>query len=552
VAAAILLLMVVAGYYLFRSGPVLDPSKASIGVIPFRNNTGDASMNHYGVGIASEVSTQLGLTKQFDFISSLQATIQYQQSDKSPETIGQELGVTHILTGMYQTAGDNIQVLVELVDVSGKVIWSIPYKTKYNDIFDVQANIAKRVMDKFAVKNVGETPIATPNLEAYAHTMKGYEITMKSNLPEDRMKAITEYQQAIALDSSFIEPWWGIIEEYCYYYWNRNEEMNLTLEMIQPYMQYVQENFPDNWKKKSVMGTYEYWALAHYQKGLDLFQEALQEAPQDGGIHSMAAAILRRQLKLSEALDHISVSLKQNPGGVIFWNELVALMQVNGDYDNAIKAASTIYNLNESLDGNLYRLRLWDGSLDQLPEAVKERRRHTFLADQLLQARDIQGLLSLMDSTPDSLLAKRIRMYYRVIGNYLLKRDDQVRKLGAEYLKLDDGNLNRKSEVLAILGKEEEFRATFFLPLGRSMEEDLTLQWSLESEMLNFQILSGNYPDAVQRLKQINEHFPQVGDYGWLNLPIYDRIKKEHPAFAEAVSQLKLPPRIMDSKIIKM
>jgi hypothetical protein len=106
--------------------------------------------------------------------------------------------------------------------------------------------------------------------------------------------------------------------------------------------------------------------------------------------------------------------------------------------------------------------------------------------------------------------------------------------------------------VLAILGKEEEFRATFFLPLGRSMEEDLTLQWSLESELLNYEILSGKYPEAVQRMKQINEHFPQVGDYGWLNLPIYDRIRKDYPAFVEAVSQLKLPPRIMDSKIIKM
>ncbi len=552
VAAAILLLMVVAGYYMFRSGPVLDPSKASIAVIPFRNNTGDASMNHYGVGIASEVSTQLGLTKQFDFISSLQATIQYQQSDKSPETIGQELGVTHILTGMYQTAGDNIQVLVELVDVSGKVIWSIPYKTRYNDIFDVQASIAKRVMDKFAVKNVGETPIGTPNLEAYAHYMKGLDLALKSNRPDDRMKAIAEYQQAIALDSSFIEPWWGIVEEYCYYYFNRGEDVKLTLEMIQPYMDYVKDNFPDNWKKKSVMGTYEYWALGHYQKGLDLFLEAIQEAPQEAGNQSMVAAIYRRQLKLDKALDHISVSLKQNPSGVIYWNELVALTTLNGDYDNALKAASMMYSLNESLDGNLYRFRLWGGSLDQLPEGVKKRNRFEFSCDMLLQKRDFKGLFSFLElNRPDSVVTTQMWFYYGVVGNYLLKRDDQVRKLGAEYLKLEDGNSEHRFIVLAILGREQDHKTLLGIR-KRNLDEDLTEQWYMESGLIEYSILSGNYPEAVERLKQINAHFPQVGNYGWLNLPIYDRIKKEHPAFVEAVSQLKLPPRIMDSKIIKM
>ncbi len=552
IAAAVLLLVVVVGYYLFRSGPALDPSRASIGVIPFRNNTGDASMNHYGVGIASEVSTQLGLTKQFDFISSLQATIQYQQSDKSPETIGQELGVTHILTGMYQTAGYNIQVMVELVDVNGKVIWSIPYKTRYNDIFDVQASIAKRVMDKFAVKNVAETSVSTPNLEAYAHYMKGLDIALKSNRPEDRMKAIAEYQQAIALDSSFIEPWWGIVEEYCYYYFHYGEEAKLTLQMVEPYMDYVKENFPDDWKKKSVMGTYEYWALAHFQKGLDLFLEALQDAPQEGGNHSMAAAIYRRQLKLDRALYHISVSLKQNPGGVIYWNELVGLTSINGDYDNAMKAASMIYSLNESLDSHLYRLRLWDGSLDQLPEPIKERHRFEFSCDMLLLKRDFKGLLSFLEtSRPDSALPAHIRLYYGVVGNYLLKRDDRVRKLGAEYLALKDWQPQHKWIVLAILGKEVDFNAQFD-GQERNVAEDLTEQWGLEREWLNYHIFSGDYPEAIKRLKQVNEHFPQVGDYGWLNLPIYDRIKKDYPAFAEAVSQLKLPPRIMDSKIIKM
>jgi TolB-like protein len=506
-------------------------------------------MSHYGVGIASEVSTQLGLTKQFEFISSLQATIQYQQSDKSPEEIGRDLGVTYILSGMYQTAGSNMQVLVELMDAEGKVVWSIPYKTRYTDIFEVQQNIATRVKKKFAIKEVSETAINAPNLEAYAHLIKGLEIVLKSNRPEDRMKAIDEYQQAIALDSGFIEPWWGIIEEYCYYYWNRGPTEDITLEMIQPYMEYVEQKFPDSWEKKAVKATYEYWALGHYQKALDIFLEVIHEAPQDGGIRSMAAAIYRRQLNLPEALKHLSVALKQNPAAVIYWNELVALSQISGDYDRAIQAAETIYRLNASLSGNLYRLRQWTGTLDELPQQVKQARRYryTFLADKYLQDRDLDGLLRFADA-PDTAFHEERRIYYKVIGNYLLKRDDKARKLGAQYLALKGALPSRKADVLAIMGNETEFRKNFEQP-GWNLEEDLSLQWNMEAEKLSFQALSGKYEEAAKALKEINRNFPQVGDYGWLNLPIFDRIKKEYPPFVTALEDLAMPPRLADSVV---
>lgn len=542
-AAAAVLILTIAGYYVFNGrDTALDASKASIAVIPFRNNTGDPAMSHYGVGIASEVSTQLGLTKQFDFISSLQATIQYQQSDKSPAEIGSDLGVTHILTGMYQTAGDHMQVMVELMDASGKVIWSLPYKTRYTDIFEVQRTIAKRVKDKFDIQGADEQPVKAPNLEAYAHCIKGLEIVLKSNRPEDRMKAVAEYQQAIALDSSFIEPWWGIIEEYCYYYWNRGPTADLTLEMIEPYMTYVQEKFPDSWKKKAVMATYEYWALANYQKALDLFLEVIEEVPQDGGVRSMASAIYRRQLKLEESYEHLKVSLKQSPAGVIFWVELVALSQMNGDYETAIQAASTIYNLNETLSGNLYRLRQWTGTLEELPPALKKRK--VYVADRLLEQRKLPEFMKFIEAAPDSLYRPPVRLYYRILGNYLLRRDDQVKKLGSQYLVMDDNNLVRKLEVLGMLGREVEFRQLLEQP-GRNLEEDLSLQWSIDGDILTYLILSGNYAEATAALKAINQEYPQVGDYSWLNLPIYDRIKTEYPEFNEALAQLKMPPRVV-------
>jgi TolB-like protein len=551
VAAVAVVVLLAAAYAILPRAVGMDASQVSLGVIPFRNNTGDAGMSHYGVGIASEVATQLGLTKQFDFISSLQATIRYQQSDKSPMEIGQELGVTHILTGMYQTAGDNIQVSVQLVDASsGKMIWSLPYKTRYNDIFEVQGNIARRVMEKFSVKEGPEVMLKTPNLEAYAHMMKGFEIVLKSNRPEDRMKAVAEYQQAIALDSSFIEPWAGIIEEYCYYYWNRGPESKLTLEMIQAYMDYVDNHFPDDWKKNAVKGTYEYWALAHYQKGLDYFLEALNVAPTNGGIHSTVAAIYRRQLKLPEALEHISVSLKENPSAVIYWNELVPLFQLNGDYENAIKAANTVYQFNTALMGNLYRLRIWTNSLSALPDEMKKRVKF-YEPDSLLMARNFEGLQSWVIRTQKDPWAMEVAPFYLAAVYHVQGKDSEAEKQARAYMESKDRSPERRATMLALLGWEKEFKEEL-QQVGKNLEEDLSLQWDKQTDWIMYSVMRKDYEKATQLLIELNASFPQVGDYSWLALPTYDRAKREYPPFAEAVKNLKLPPKLNTSSIIGM
>lgn len=553
VAATAVVLILAAAYALMPRGVSVgvDASQVSLGVIPFRNNTGDAGMSHYGVGIASEVATQLGLTKQFDFISSLQATIQYQQSDKSPMEIGQELGVTHILTGMYQTAGENMQVSVQLVDAnSGKMVWSLPYKTRYSDIFEVQGSIARRVMEKFSVKDSPEVTVNAPNLEAYAHMIKGYEMVIKSNLPEDRMKAIAEFQQAIALDSSFIEPWAGIIEEYCYYYWNRGPQADVTLEMIQPYRDYVEKNFPDDWKKRAVNGTYEYWALAHYQKGLDHFLDALKDAPSNGGIHSMVAAIYRRKLQLPEALEHLSISLKESPAAVIFWSELVAIFQMNGDYENAIKAATTVYQLNPTLMGNIYRLRVLTNSLGECPAALKKNMRF-YERDNLMLARNFEGLKAWIRKTQNDTVSAMAAPYYLAISNHVQGKDAEAERYARTYLAGKEDNFDRRMTVLGILGKEGEFREAL-KQIGRSLEEDLGLQWDQQTDLILYSVMRREFEEATRMLTDLNAAFPQVGDYAWLSLPFYDRAKREYPPFAEAVKNLKLPPKLNTSSIIRM
>ena len=94
--------------------------------------------NPYGVGMATEVRTLLTTTKNFEFISSIQATLSYATSPKTPDQIGRELGVDYVLTGLYQIAGDQIKIQVELFDTkTTDAVWAISVESMLNDILNL-------------------------------------------------------------------------------------------------------------------------------------------------------------------------------------------------------------------------------------------------------------------------------------------------------------------------------------------------------------------------------------------------------------------------------
>jgi hypothetical protein len=70
---------------------------------------------------------------------------------------------------------------------------------------------------------------------------------------------------------------------------------------------------------------------------------------------------------------------------------------------------------------------------------------------------------------------------------------------------------------------------------------------------LVFLTMNGRYEEATAKLREINEEHPQIASYNWVrNSPTFDRIKQEHPAFNDAVNNLKIPIYSPVEEIIKL
>jgi len=151
--------------------------------------------------------------------------------------------------------------------------------------------------------------------------------------------------------------------------------------------------------------------------------------------------------------------------------------------------------------------------------------------------------------------------YYKALSHYNLKYDDSSRYYANKYLSILEneseldipfGSFNSKYQMLSIIGSKDEAIKLFDPIYIESLDEDLYRQWRLKRYELMFMAINGNYEAAGEQLQAMNREYPKMGDYAWLNFPIYDRIKEEYPPFQDIINNLRLPPKLTEENPLKM
>src|SRR6185503_14446646 len=88
-------------------------------------------------------------------------------------TVGQKLNVQSVLEGSVRRAGDRVRITTQLSDVEqGRQLWSERFDRELKDIFEVQDEIARAIVERLKVTltDAGRerlVPKATANMGAY-------------------------------------------------------------------------------------------------------------------------------------------------------------------------------------------------------------------------------------------------------------------------------------------------------------------------------------------------------------------------------------------------
>jgi len=538
----------------FFSKKTSDTKITKLGIVPFRNISGDETKNHFGFGMASEIRTQLSLTKKFKHLSSLQATTPYLNTNLTPQQIGQELEVDYLLMGMFQIVDKEVRVNVELLDTkSGKSIDEIPqYQNMFSDIFHLQSDIANQVLQQFSIFDENEPlqPKYITNVRAYGYYLKGNEILTSDWSSANWEKALEQFENAIQIDSNYLSAWVGLITAKTNVLWTNSIIDSSLFINVQKDMAFIETNFPESWEKNLAKGFYHYQGLHNYQKGYEYFVKVLNENPENSDANFQIATIYKRQLKTTEALHHLKKAINQNPKNVITWGEIAIVLQNQGDYQGAIEAYKTGYHMGyEDIGEFLFSAAIASNDFTILPKELKVKysREINYYKNYLRQ--NWENCIAILDSTKNwkqSWYFSKNRILYRKAEIYYLNESyDSTTHYANLLLNYYEENPNQtdpavKAFVYSLLGKKDDDLHTETFIFNK--KEDLWFSVIYLKLKIRNLVLQGNYKEATTTLLTINDKYPSYGDFtNYKNDPFYNQIKKEYPSFAQAVDELKLP-----------
>src|SRR5216117_2746297 len=140
-----------AGFFLLPRASARKIDK-SIAVLPFQNLSDEKANAYFAEGIQNEILTKLAAIHDLKVISRT-STAKYQSKPDDLKTVAQELGVSTIVEGTVQRAGDKVRVNVQLIDArADSHLWAKSYDGDAKDIFGVETEVSQQVADALQAK----------------------------------------------------------------------------------------------------------------------------------------------------------------------------------------------------------------------------------------------------------------------------------------------------------------------------------------------------------------------------------------------------------------
>lgn len=205
-AAAGLLAALAIGYIVLRqrtsAAAPFAPHPKAVAVLPFTNSSGDSTDAYFADGMADELIAALGKVPVLSVASRRSAFALKRRSDLDIPTIGKMLHVDAILEGTVRRSGNRLRVTAQLTGTSdGLTLWTDSYEKDTKDVFAVQDDITRSIVNALQLRlGTGQRQVTT-NLSAYDDYLRGsYALEQRGN---GVTTAVTLLNSAIKKDSTF-------------------------------------------------------------------------------------------------------------------------------------------------------------------------------------------------------------------------------------------------------------------------------------------------------------------------------------------------------------
>jgi TolB-like protein/Flp pilus assembly protein TadD len=306
----IAVLLLVIGILLFqRLHPNVSPAvssslQKSIAILPFENLSEEKGNAYFAQGIKDEILTKLATVRDLKVISRT-STAKYQSKPDNLKTVAQELGVSTILEGAVQKAGDKVRVNVQLIDARTDThLWGKSYDRDFKDVLGVESEVSQQIAEALQAnlspsESHGLASVRTHDAEAYDLFLRGeYEFHQAQSSwsaadAYDRASAF--YRQALARDPNFAEAAAELARNRLYRHWNVSPLAPAELEEVKSLIDRAVALAPNSPEAHSAQGLFFYVGHRQYETALTEFNRTLELQPNNAFARRLCASVYRRR-----------------------------------------------------------------------------------------------------------------------------------------------------------------------------------------------------------------------------------------------------------------
>src|SRR6266704_1741421 len=327
----------------------------SIAVLPFTDLSARHDQEYFSDGVAEEILN--ALTKVAGLrVPARTSCFAFRGTSMDAREIGKRLGVETLLEGSIRKAGNRLRIIVQLVDArNGYHLWSERFDREIEDIFAIQDEIARSVLDALGLsltereeRRFLKPP--TASVEAYEFYLRGRKLFQQWTRQNIEL-ARQMFERAIELDPYFAAAWAGLATAHVYLFsWGGRDpdlqkahnastralELDPELadahiaagqsfSMEQRYGEAAAEFERAIELDPTLFDAYYYYARSCFKAGdldkaLKLFEKAQSVRPEDYQSAALIAAVLRQLGRSDEAqradrlaIESINTHLELNP-----------------------------------------------------------------------------------------------------------------------------------------------------------------------------------------------------------------------------------------------
>ena len=218
IGMAIVVVAILIWQLFLKKGLSIPEGKPSLAVMYFKNNTGDASLDHWREMIADSFVADLNQSKYIDVLSSesvfqiLKDLNQLQVKTYSSSVLKQVAargGVNHVLVGDFAKAGETIRIHVNLIDArrDKTIATETDEGIGAENIFAMVDRLTKKIKKRFDLtkeqladdldREVSQITTSSP--EAFKYYVEG----RRHHLNAEYRQSIGLMERAVAIDPEF-------------------------------------------------------------------------------------------------------------------------------------------------------------------------------------------------------------------------------------------------------------------------------------------------------------------------------------------------------------